>query len=445
MPAIEANFDGLVGPTHNFGGLSDGNVASLANRDAVSRPRDAALYGLAKMKALADLGYAQGVLPPHERPFLALLRAAGFSGTDRAVWERAWREEPQLARNASAAAAMWTANAATVSPGADTADGKVHFTPANLSTMLHRSIEPWTTQRALKAVFADQSAFVVHPPLPSHALFSDEGAANHMRLSATDAAPGVEVFVWGREGMAPAIGKYPVRQTREAGAAIARRHGLDPARTLFIKQHPAAIEAGAFHNDVVAVANGPVLFCHERAFDDLDGAMAAIAAAAQGRFEPIFVIARQSQISLADAVASYLFNSQLLPRRDGAGWMLVAPNEVRDHPRALAYVDELLAQAGPIREVRTFDLRQSMRNGGGPACLRLRVELTADQQAKLTPGFWLTPDLYAALGDWVRTHYREELAPDDLRDPDILGETRRALDALTQILPLGPRFYDFQR
>ncbi len=52
----EINFDGIVGPSHNYAGLSLGNLASARNAGAVSRPRDAALQGLAK-----DLGVSQQV------------------------------------------------------------------------------------------------------------------------------------------------------------------------------------------------------------------------------------------------------------------------------------------------------------------------------------------------------------------------------------------------
>ena len=51
--AREFNFDGLVGPSHNYAGLSFGNVASFSNVKSASNPKQAALQGLAKMRALA--------------------------------------------------------------------------------------------------------------------------------------------------------------------------------------------------------------------------------------------------------------------------------------------------------------------------------------------------------------------------------------------------------
>ncbi len=187
--AVEVNFDGIVGPTHNYAGLSPGNLASQKHINQPSNPRQAALQGLAKMKMLADMGIPQAVLPPHEPPDMNALRRAGFSGSDAQVLEKAAKEKPQLLAACSSASAMWTANAATVSPSADSADGRVHFTPANLFTLFHRSIEAQTTAQILRAIFADPSVFVHHPPLPSSSDYADEGAANHMRLSASYGQP----------------------------------------------------------------------------------------------------------------------------------------------------------------------------------------------------------------------------------------------------------------
>lgn len=442
MTAVEINFDGLIGPTHNYAGLSDGNIASSKNRDTVARPRQAALEGIAKMRRLMAMGVPQGVLPPHERPPMDALRALGFAGDDRAVWDAGWRAEPRLMRNALAASAMWAANAATVSPGADSADGRVHFTPANLHTMLHRAWEADATHRALARIFADAAHFAVHAPLPAHAAFADEGAANHMRLCAEHGAPGVEVFVYGRAGDERREG-FPARQTLEACHAVARRHGLDPARTVFARQSDAAIAAGAFHNDVVAVADCATLFFHAQAFEDSSAVLAEISAKAKGLFDPAFVEVPAGEVSLADAIGSYLFNAQLVTA--GGRQTLIAPQEVAENPRTRAFVDGMTTGNGPIASAVSVDVRESMKNGGGPACLRLRVVCTGVQQVAITPGFLLDHDLASRLEDWVSRHYRETLAPDDLADPALLDETRTALDALTQVLPLGGAFYPFQR
>jgi succinylarginine dihydrolase len=436
--AVEINFDGLIGPTHNYAGLSEGNIASAKNRDAVARPREAALQGLAKMRRLMAMGLAQGVLAPHERPSMRFLRSLGFAGDDRAVWRAAFAGEERVARNALAASAMWAANAATVSPSADCADGRVHFTPANLHTMLHRSLEAETTTRMLRTMFADEARFRVHDPLPAHDAFADEGAANHMRLSADHGAPGTEVFVYGRAGEERREG-FPARQTLEACRAIARRHGLDPARTVFARQADAAIAAGAFHNDVVAVADRQTLFCHEQAFAEPAALYAALGP------EVALVEVSAAAAPLDDAVTSYLFNSQLVSPPGANRQTLVAPRETEENPRTRALVAALVAGGGPIGALEIVDVRESMKNGGGPACLRLRVALTAEERAAMTDGFILNEALADRLEAWVRRHYRESLAPADLADPSLLDETRAALDALTRILPLGGAFYDFQR
>ena len=441
--ALEANFDGLPGPTHNYSGLATGNLASERHKNLVADPRRAALQGLAKMKALADRGFAQGVLPPHERPDLAALRALGFAGDDAALLAAAARQAPHLLAACSSAAAMWVANAATVSPSADTADGRVHFTPANLVSHFHRSLEAATTTRVLRSIFADPRYFVVHEPLPAAPQLGDEGAANHMRLASRAGEPGVEVFVYGRAAFAndtPVPRRFAARQTREASESVARRHGLAPERTLLAQQHPDAIDAGVFHNDVVAVGSGGVLFCHERAYVEQDALLAALRERLGAAFTPIVVAERE--VSLDQAVSTYLFNSQLLPRADGR-LLLVAPAECCREPAVRALLDRLVSGGSPIAEVLTFDLMQSMRNGGGPACLRLRVTLMPEERAAMGARVWLDDTLFVALTAWVERHYRDRLASADLADPALLLESRTALDELTRLLGL-PSIYPFQ-
>jgi len=447
MGVLEVNFDGLPGPTHNYSGLAAGNLASERNRNLVANPRQAALQGLAKMKALADAGYLQAVLPPHERPAVAALRALGFGGSalaDGDVVARAAREAPQLLAACSSAAAMWAANAATVSPSSDTADGRVHFTPANLVANFHRSLEAPTTTRILRAIFAESEKFAVHDPLPAAAQFGDEGAANQMRFATGVATSGIQLFVYGRVALDTAAAmprRFPARQTREASEAIARRHGLAPGRTLFVQQSPAAIDAGAFHNDVVAVANGAVLFCHEHALVSPESMFASLRSTLGPAFDPIVVL--EAEVSLERAVATYLFNSQLITRSDGS-MLLVAPAECLEDDIVAAYLRELTAGSGPIRELRVFDLRQSMKNGGGPACLRLRVVLSDAERAAIGANIWLDDALHAALSAWVERHYRDRLSPEDLADRALLDEGRRALDELSALLRLGS-IYPFQR
>jgi len=153
VSAYEYNFDGLIGPTHNYSGLAHGNIASSKHRFAISSPQKAALEGLKKMKLLHGLGVKQGFILPQERPSFRTLYAYGFAGTDRQILEKVSRKNFPLLLACSSASAMWTANAATVSPSADTKDGRVHMTVANLVSKKHRSIEPPETARFLKTIF----------------------------------------------------------------------------------------------------------------------------------------------------------------------------------------------------------------------------------------------------------------------------------------------------
>lgn len=442
-PAVEANADGLVGPTHSYAGLSPGNLASEANSGGASDPRGAVLQGLAKMKRLADLGIPQFVLPPHERPHLPFLRSLGFTGSDGQVLAAAWKTAPALAAAACSSSQMWAANAATVTPSADAADGRLHLTPANLVSNLHRSLEPEQTTRSLRRLFPDESRVAVHDPLPAVAHFADEGAANHVRLAAEHGAPGVNLFVWGREAWERWTGVNPARQTREAFDAVTRRHGA--ARAVLARQGRRAIDGGAFHNDVVCVGTRTALLFHETALEHRAETLDAIRRAADGLFEPEFVEIAEADLPLADAVKSYLFNSQLLVVSGESRLVLVAPIETEENGRSKAAIEAVIASNGPIGRVEYVDVKQSMRNGGGPACLRLRVVLTDSELASTNPAMRLDGALHARLTVWAERWYRDTLAPADLADPQLLEESRGALDALTDILGLGTDFFPFQR
>lgn len=446
MLGYEVNFDGLVGPTHHYAGLSFGNEASTKHRNLVSNPKLAAKQGLAKMKALSDLGLKQGVLVPHERPHLPMLRKLGFRGDDASVLAQAMQYAPQLLSSLSSASCMWTANAATVSPSADSADGRVHFTTANLNNKFHRSIEADTTSQVLKAIFRDEQHFAHHAALPQVALFGDEGAANHNRLGGSYADRSVQVFVYGQQHFNGEAGpkRYPARQTREASEAIARLHQLDAAHTVFVQQHPDVIDQGVFHNDVIAVSNQQVLFHHQQAFlhqaqalDEIRRKMATI------EQELIAIEVPTQRVSVDDAVATYLFNSQILTRPDG-GMSIVVPEESRKNAAVWGYLNDMIQMGTPIDDIKVFDLRESMQNGGGPACLRLRVALNEQELQAVNPKVLMNEQLFTALNQWVDRHYRDRLTQADLVDPLLLIESRQALDELTVLMNLGS-IYPFQQ
>ena len=439
---LEANFDGLVGPTHNYAGLSEGNVASQSNAQAVSRPRLAALQGLWKMERVMALGLPQGFLPPHERPACWALRAEGFTGTDAQVIAAAARDRPTALARACSASAMWTANAATVAPAADTTDGRTRLVVANLRAMPHRRMEPPQTLRILRAVFGDERGFEALPALPSDGPLGDEGAANHTRL--VDARRrGLHLFVHGAraDGQGPRPARHPARQTLEASREVAARLRLPPDRCLFIQQDPAVIDEGVFHNDVIAVGSEGTLLFHEQAFVGGTDAIEAIHRWVGEGFSPVCV--RREELSVQEAVSTYLFNSQLV-HLPGGGLFLVCPEEVRRSDRARAVVDRVLADASnPIHGVMYLDVRESMRNGGGPACLRLRVPLDAEAMARVHPGFMLDAPRAAWLRGWIERHYPEELRPADLADPRLHRRSLDALDELTRWIGVE-RLYPFQ-
>ena len=438
--AYEVNFDGLVGPTHNYAGLALGNIAAGENVGRVSHPKAAALQGLAKMKQLADLGVKQAVLPPHDRPDVGALRRLGFAGGDADVLAAAAREAPGLLAACASASSMWAANAATVSPSADCADGLAHFTAANLAHHLHRSLEVPMTAHVLRTIFNDDAVFAHHDPLPAAPQMGDEGAANHTRLCAQQGEAGIELFVYG-----DSEGRFPRRQKRAASRTVARLHGLDPNRTFLARQQPAAIDAGVFHNDVIAVGHRHVLLYHALAFAKSDAVIDRLhgALADHCDTELIAIEITADQLTVEEAVRTYLFNSQLVSTA-GNEMVLVCPAECEQSVAASRVLDEIVAGGNPIARVVYVDTRQSMQNGGGPACLRLRVVLTDDQLKRIHQPVLLTDDLHACLVGWVEKHYRDELAPADLSDPALLDQSRAALEELTQLLQLGS-LYPFQR
>ncbi len=412
MSLSEINFDGIVGPSHNYAGLSLGNLASARNAGAVSQPRAAAIQGLEKMRANLALGLAQGIFLPHPRPDRRWLAELGTSVE---------AADPVLAANAMSASAMWAANAATVSPAPDTADGKCHLTVANLRTMPHRSHEWPATLAQLELAFASD-AFAVHGPIPS--AFGDEGAANHMRLASAHGEPGVEIFVYGVSG-----GPFPARQHIEASRAIARLHRLDPEHVVFAAQSEEAITAGAFHNDVVAVANERVLFAHEQAFADKDSVIGACERLVPG-FEYVEVPA--SEVPLGDAIRSYLFNAQLVTPPDGQP-TLILPSEARETPTVWRWIERHVAGNGPIRRIEVVDVRQSMANGGGPACLRLRV--VADP-GSVDPRFMVDEAKLDRIAAVIEREWPEQIHHDELQKPGLIVDIERSRVALLESLGL---------
>lgn len=436
----EIQLDGLVGPTHHFGGLSFGNRASMAHAGWQSRPRQAALQGMAKMRQVLALGVPQAVLPPLERPDLCFLRQAGFNGTDHEVMRQAAATEPYLLHLSMSSAFMWTANAATAIPSCDSADARTHLVVANLAATPHRTIEGHPRAAMLRRLFTNAARVVIHDPLSFNCALGDEGAANHARLYGRDPASGYHLFVYGRDRSTPAAQlprRFPARQTAAASRAVARLGRLPADRVLLARQQAQAIDAGAFHNDVVMVAQGNRLLLHEQCLVEQATMLQTLRQAIPEL--NVFQIAA-ADFSLQQAVKSYLFNSQLL--NTAQGYVLLAPMHCSS---GTAYrITQRLLDDGFVDQVLFHDLGQSMAGGGGPACLRLRLPLNKSERNALSPGIQMTEGKLLQLEDWVSQHYRDHLTAEDLADPSLLSESRVALDRLTQILDLGA-IYPFQQ
>ena len=443
--AYEVNFDGLVGPTHHYAGLSKGNLASMENAGSRSNPRAAALEELDKMKFMADFGFKQAVFPPHERPHLTTLKALGYTGRDNRIPEKVFKDNPQILYQYSSAADMFAANSATVTPSIDSQNNRVHFTPANKLMMPHRSIEAETTSRIFEVIFPSHTFFQHHPRLPFNPLFLDEGAANHIRFSYNPNDPGLHLFVCGPWNNETAK-KYPSRQTLEAQKAIVRSHQLSLDQVIYAEHSMEALNNGVFHNDVISMGTANLFIFHEQAFKDGHHLIKELSEkfnTLSGKNLLLLKVSKE-EISLSDAVKSYFFNSQLVKIPDG-GFVLFAPHQCKVYPRVKEYIEKQLHDPdSPIADIHYVNLDQCMRNGGGPACMRLPVLLTSAELEHVHPNIFLTDKLYNRLKDWISNYYRECLVPNDLTDPALVDETHAALNELTQILNLG-HIYDFQR
>lgn len=438
MKSFELNLDGLVGPTHNYAGLSPGNIASSSNSESVSNPKAAALQGLEKMKFLHDKGLKQGLLPPQIRPDLSVLRKIGLSGSDDEVVAQAFKQVPQLALKCFSAASMWTANAATVSPSADTLDGKVHFTAANLHNNFHRAIEDQATAKVLRVIFNNPKYFSHHSPLPQHIILGDEGAANHTRFCSDYHQKGVEFFVYGRDWSGTKSSgpvKFPARQSLQASQAVARLHQLTKNTTVYAQQNPQMIDSGVFHNDVISVGNKNIFFYYQDAFLEMDKTLAELQEK-MGNTKIHFIKIGNNDLSVKEIVNSYLFNSQILSLDNNKN-MLLVPMECYENKNVKNILCALKSDIkNPITDIHYMDVKQSMRNGGGPACLRLRVALTEEELSSVHPGILFSDSLHQELISWINTYYRDRLTSDDFQDPLFLHEIKESYTKLNQILQL---------
>jgi succinylarginine dihydrolase len=417
----EVNFDGLVGPTHNYAGLAHGNVHSVNNKNKPSNPRRAALQGLDKMKLMFDLGYKQAIIPPQERPLI-----------------NNYDDYQNMAINSSASS-MWVANSSTVVPSADSENGKLNLLTANLNFTHHRKIEAPQTYITLNKIFNDTSKFLIHSPLNSDGSLDDEGAANHTRFCNSYEEEGLHFFVYGRssDSSKETPTKYPARQTFEASKKVAKTMQIKNA--VFAQQSAESIDAGVFHHDVIGVGNKNLYFYHEKALAEEAETITKLQDSFNGKLN--FLCVKESEVPMNLAVETYLFNSQLVEYKDGH--MLIAPIRCRRNPLVRKYLQSIIGRNNPIKKVRYVNLEQSLYNGGGPACLRLRVTMTESEFSALHSGIIFTDKLHLQLRKWVKQYYVGNLIYEDLFVPSYIKRCREALQELTNILDLGD-IYPFQ-
>lgn len=439
----EVNFEGLPGPSYLHAGLPIGNLAAARNAAAISNPRLAAFESIRKMRALHALGVKQVLVPPYPRPSVSLLRACGYTGTDADVILSAGRERPDLLRASYSAAGMWFANAASVSPSSDTGDGRLHVTPSNMVTNVARAIDSRCTDIVMRWLLPEEIA-CHHAPLPPSMQLSDEGAANAMRFCRSPGEPGVTTFVFGRTTKLTPAGVrkqwgtevpmvHEARHAYDASEAIARQHGLRPDAVSFIRQNPRAIDGGAFHNDVIATSHENILLFHSDAFVNADQGVSQLRTVVERvcQVELVAIEISAEDLSVEQAVKTYLFNSQIVTVPSGRMVMLVTEQCVQD-PQACAVLKRLVADRRiPIDEFYPVALSESMTGGGGPACLRLRVMMTRTERERVPMGAWIDDGLLEWLEEWATTYYRTKLDPTlDVTDPSLAHEVRNALEVL---------------
>ena len=431
MKLVDVQVDRIVGPTHHFGGLGVGNVASHQHHGRVSNPRAAALQGLDKMRLVAGLGVPQIVLPPQNRPHIEFLQNLGFAGAIENTLAKAATEAPEMLSAAMSSSAMWTANAATVTASVDSTCESISMTVANLGSSLHRAIEPVESLQDLQSVF-EASAHVL-PPIDGGAAVRDEGAANHMRLGSDSERPGIHVFVYGDQDPLPS--KFWARQTLAACLTIARRHNLRPDNTFFLKQHPDAIDAGAFHNDVVAASHHDLFLHHTCAYYDATETLAAI----EKRYAELYGAAlrrievSENELTTQEAISTYLFNSQIVSAAESNQPTLICPSQVAENDNASRIVQRWIDDA-LFQRVEFMELRQSMSGGGGPACLRLRVPMNENELSRLQTNAIWSPSLDQSLRQVIQEDYPGSLDSSDFFNKQIARKSHAAIARIKTIL-----------
>ena len=320
----------------------------------------------------------------------------------------------------------------------DNIDNAIHITVANLNSMMHRSIEPKFTYKMLKRIL--NKKVNINKSLLNLPNIGDEGAANHIRIAERHNVPGYQIFVYSSENISHA--KTIERQSLIGSKLIARKNCVEDQRVFYLQQSNRAIRYGSFHNDIVSTANENIFIYHEEAFESTQELKVILAKLKKlvPNFKPIKIL--NSEIDLQTIVSSYLLNSQLISLPSG-GMMFLLPSEVKQYPNCMQWLEKISAEE-EIKKIKFIDVKQSMRNGGGPACLRLRMIFNENEISSVNKNFLLDDNKIDLLTNLIENKYRDRLQPDDLLDPNLADESLEILDALTKIFKTGS-IYNFQK
>ncbi len=409
--------DGIIGPTYHYGGMAVGNVLSQAHKHQESYPKKAALEGLEKMNQVRQLGCLQYVLPPLCKDVDRLLSLWGYEQGDMTSRLKALGyAHPYYLSALFSGASAWVANSCHITPSCDALDGICHITPANLVSCFHRHLDVDGYRDFLHQLFLNDELFQIYDPLP--VVYTDEGMANTIRLSGGNEL-GLYLHVYGKTLSQRFTRTFPARQTKEAFDRICYTHKRQDS--MDIQQSPFAIDAGVFHNDVIAFGSHNLLVLHEHAFDNQVDVLNSITDRYQSKYgEPLHVYEVSNEVlSLDEAVHTYFFNSQLILVEKNTFHLLI-PSRAMSHSGVKKSLKRLSKLKGLSITVHEVSCEESIKNGGGPACLRFFSVLNKAEHKAINSKFLLTDEMYEQWFQFIQTHYPDTLSFDDLKDFSVM-------------------------
>ena len=364
--------DTIPGPTNHFGGHAVGNIASMNSKNNILNPQKAALEWLEKVKKVAMIGGNQFVLPPQRRPLT--------------------HKKKTLTQSDISSSFIWMANAGLFIPRIDTQLENNQFIPANMKQSEHRNIEHPFHQYWLKKILK-YSKCNFHKILD----INDEGSANSIRLWHKKNQCGVNIFVYGKPNA-----RYPIRQSKSSCEKIINI--TKPRHYILLEQTKEAIDAGVFHNDVIAFGFKNTIICHEKAFSNQKQELKKLKKIFTNSLNaPLNIVEiANNSLSLNAAVKTYLFNSQVIEINNK--FELICPIEVKENPNSYKITEKWVTN-GLFNKVHFVNIKSSLKNGGGPACLRLCLYLNDNEVKKIPTKFKLDKTKYKKISKIILEHY----------------------------------------